>query len=62
MAIISNFEVAAIAMAIHQHIDATSHDTESYVLTIKRKPQTVYQPQHDQHMVSFATAKKNIRK
>lgn len=28
---------AAIAMALHQHLNDTVHDTESYIITIKRK-------------------------
>lgn len=54
MAIISFFEVAAIAMAIdqeingevnaaialalHKYMDSSEHDTESHAITIRRRP------------------------
>lgn len=42
----SFFEVAAIAMALHNYMDSCSHDAESYTLTIKRRPARIIgQPQ-----------------
>ena len=33
----SEEEAAAIGMALHQYLNDTVHDTESYIITIKRK-------------------------
>ena len=33
----SEEEAAAIAMALHRYMNDTVHDTESYIITIKRK-------------------------
>ena len=32
-----NLTTAAIALAIRQYMDSKNHDTESYIITIKRK-------------------------
>lgn len=32
-----NMTAAVIALAIRQYIDATYHDKESYIITIRRK-------------------------